>query len=368
MIRVFIVDDEDVILSGIRNAIQNLPGRKYQVCGEASDGETAWPMILESRPDVVLADVCMPFMNGLELAKIVKKTMPETKFIIISGHDEFEYAQEAVAIKVDAYVLKPINSRKLMDILETIEKPELGEQENPERLLARYSDESLITDSAKGPDDMISGHDLANFTSRLRYAKEEDLDDIYEAYYQSANDNSAESILFRYYLLMNLIMAVDELLKQLDENCDHMSAVSLLSVANSWEKTREVSKRYMHLYITQRDAGKNAGNSREIAKAKQYIEEHFDDSTISLNKVAKIAGFSPSYFSSLFTQEIGMSFVEYLTNYRMEKSKALIGDGHVRLQDLAEQVGYSDPYYFSQVFKKYFKISPKEYQNRKNDK
>ena len=236
MIRVFIVDDEEVILSGIRNAIQNLPGNKYQVCGEAPDGETAWPMILETRPDVVLADVCMPFMNGLELAKIVKKTIPETKFIIISGHDEFEYAQEAVAINVDAYVLKPVNSRKLMDILETIEKSDPVNQESQERLLARFTDESTIQGSASDPEDMISGYDLATLSARLRYAKEEDLDEIYEAYYHSANDNSAESILFRYYLLMNLIMAVDEMLKQIHDKCDHMSAVSLLSVANSWEK------------------------------------------------------------------------------------------------------------------------------------
>ena len=85
------------------------------------------------------------------------------------------------------------------------------------------------------------------------------------------------------------------------------------------------------------------GTVKRSQRQKQYIEEHFNDSDISLNKVAKLPDSSPSYFSTLFNQEIGMSFVEYLTNYRMEKARAHIKEGHVRLQDLAEQVGYADP-------------------------
>lgn len=357
MIRVFIVDDEEVILAGIRNAILHLPGNKYQICGEASDGETAWPMILECKPDVVLADVRMPFMNGLELAKIVKKTLPATKFIIISGHDEFEYAQEAVSIGVDSYVLKPINSRKIMDILESMEE---SKAQKPERLLMQFSDEQEAKSDTTG--EMVSSHDLAVLETRLRYAKEEDLEEIYQTYFHTERDDSAESVLLRYYLLMNLIMVVDTLLKHMGERGEGMSAVSLLSVAGSWDAMRELAMRYMTIYVHKRDAAEDSGNSKEITRAKQYIDAHFSESEISLNKVAQIAGFSASYFSTLFAQEVGVSFVEYLTSCRMEKAKMLIGEGDARLHNLAEQVGYSDPYYFSQVFKKHFKVSPKEFQ------
>lgn len=364
MINVFIVDDEDAILSGIRSAILNLPGNKYQICGEASDGETAWPMILESKPDVVLADVRMPFMNGLELAKIVKKTLSSVKFIIISGHDEFEYAQEAIAVGVDAYILKPVNSRKLMDVLEASEKSPQPERLTADQLLQQFPHAAEQEKKENGSENVVSGYDLTILEMKLRHAREEDLDSIYQSYFHRASDDSTESVLFRYYLLMNLIMTVDTLLQEHGEQAEQMTAVSLFTVAGSWKETKEVSTRYIKRYIQLRSKAEDTCNSREIIRAKEYIDTHFCESDLSLNQVAQIAGFSSSYFSTLFAQEAGVSFMEYLTNCRMKKARGLLREGK-SLQTVALRSGYSDPYYFSQVFKKNFGISPKEFQNQK---
>ena len=94
MMRVFIADDEEIIRDGIRNCIEKEQER-FLFAGEAPDGEMALPMLMEMKPDVLITDIRMPFMDGLELAKVVRRTMPWLRIVFLSGHDEFEYAQKA---------------------------------------------------------------------------------------------------------------------------------------------------------------------------------------------------------------------------------------------------------------------------------
>ena len=119
MMRVFIADDEEIIRDGIRNCIEKEQGR-FLFAGEAPDGEMALPMLIEMKPDVLITDIRMPFMDGLELAKVVRRTMPWLRIIFLSGHDEFEYAQKAVSLHADAYLLKPIRSAQLVETLEQV--------------------------------------------------------------------------------------------------------------------------------------------------------------------------------------------------------------------------------------------------------
>ena len=104
MMRVFIADDEEIIRDGIRNCIEKEQER-FLFAGEAPDGEMALPMLMEMKPDVLITDIRMPFMDGLELAKVVRRTMPWLRIVFLSGHDEFEYAQKAVSLHADAYLL-----------------------------------------------------------------------------------------------------------------------------------------------------------------------------------------------------------------------------------------------------------------------
>lgn len=117
MYRIFLADDEDIIRDGLRRTIDrvDLP---VSFCGEAPDGEMALPLIRELRPDILITDVRMPFMDGLALASLVRRAMPWVHIIVLSGHDEFEYAQRSVSIGVDAYLLKPIDPGNLRKALE----------------------------------------------------------------------------------------------------------------------------------------------------------------------------------------------------------------------------------------------------------
>ena len=92
MYKVFLVEDEIVAREGIRNTV-DWQAAGFEFCGEAPDGEIALPRIEESKPDVLITDIKMPFMDGLQLSRIVREHIPWVKIIILSGHDEFEYAQ-----------------------------------------------------------------------------------------------------------------------------------------------------------------------------------------------------------------------------------------------------------------------------------
>lgn len=113
MYQIFVVEDELLIRQNIRDMVERMDG-PYAFCGEASDGEMALSMMQDLMPDILLTDIKMPFLDGFELIKHAKAMMPWLKIIIISGYDEFESAQKAIALGVDLYLLKPVRQADLL--------------------------------------------------------------------------------------------------------------------------------------------------------------------------------------------------------------------------------------------------------------
>lgn len=139
MLKVFLVEDEVVMRNGIKN---NIPWEKegFEFVGEASDGELAYPLIKKEKPDILITDIKMPFMDGLELSRIVKKEMPQIKILILSGYNEFDYAKQAINIGVTQYLLKPISSAKLLEAVKEVGALIEKEREY-ERMMERYKKE-----------------------------------------------------------------------------------------------------------------------------------------------------------------------------------------------------------------------------------
>lgn len=113
MYSVFLVDDEPIVLEGIRTKV-DWESSGFAFAGEATDGEIALSMIHEIKPDILITDIKMPFMDGLQLAASIKKIQPWIKIIILSGHDEFDYAKKAISIGIDDYILKPFTSEEIV--------------------------------------------------------------------------------------------------------------------------------------------------------------------------------------------------------------------------------------------------------------
>ncbi|HHX12848.1 MAG TPA: response regulator [Clostridiales bacterium] len=128
MLKVFLVEDEIVVREGIKNNV-NWSENDFIFSGEASDGELAYPMIKEIKPDIVITDIRMPFMDGLQLSRLLKQEMPWIKIIILSGYEEFDYAKEAIEIGITRYLLKPISSTELMKCMKEVRNVIRKEQE-----------------------------------------------------------------------------------------------------------------------------------------------------------------------------------------------------------------------------------------------
>lgn len=113
MIKVFLVEDEYAIREGIKKSV-DWEKNGFELVGEAGDGEMAFPKILKTKPDILITDIRMPFMDGLELATLVKKELPDIKIVVLSGYDDFNYAKQAISIGVEEYILKPVSGENLL--------------------------------------------------------------------------------------------------------------------------------------------------------------------------------------------------------------------------------------------------------------
>lgn len=138
MLKVFLVEDEFIVRNGIKNSI-NWEKEGFSFVGEASDGELAYPLIKELHPDILITDIRMPFMDGIELSEQVHELYPEIRIIILSGYGEFTYAQKAIKIGVEEYLLKPISSAQLLESVKKVAGVIVKEREE-QQLLKQYAD------------------------------------------------------------------------------------------------------------------------------------------------------------------------------------------------------------------------------------
>ena len=136
MVKLFLAEDEIAMREGIRRHIQ-WAEEGIEFCGEAGDGELAWPMIREQKPDILITDIKMPFMDGLQLTGLVRKELPDTKIIILSGYSEFRYAQEALRLGVTEYLLKPVTPKQLREVVHRIAVSIEEEKKNREEKTRR---------------------------------------------------------------------------------------------------------------------------------------------------------------------------------------------------------------------------------------
>ena len=533
-IKVFLVEDEVIIRSGVKKSI-NWEQEGYEFVGEASDGELAYPMILKEKPDILITDIRMPFMDGLELSRLVKKELPDIKILILSGYDEFEYAKKAIKIGVTEYLLKPISAAKLTEVLnavaETIrqenEEKNLLEtyfaemRENTERDKMRLFEKLLMGDLSMGEileagerfgmnlgascykivlfkilanlenhvyaeqmvdacssveqaASMMEGvyvfqrgvegwaflltaqdeksmeesakilyqnlkQAMKNYTQleyfggigstvpRIRSLKQsfreadrafaarfveetnqiisqkefeksqmeeglkmqgvvqigksremlqkflsngtrEEVKAFSDAYISRIEEENIRSTMVRQYVVIDVCIVILSFCERISSaNRLQEEAEELQKMMQKIHSLSEIKKyvvRLLNEAIELRDAESGRRYSDLIAAAKKEIENHYMTEEISLNTVAISVGMSPSYFSSIFSKEAGKTFVEYLTEVRIEKAKEFLMCCSMKTSEIGYEVGYKDPHYFSYIFKKVQGCSPKEYRAR----
>jgi two-component system, response regulator YesN len=532
LVRVLLADDEEIIREGIHGCI-DWESIGCVVVGAAEDGEQALQMVEELKPNLIITDIRMPFINGLEFIEKIKSQSPDIFVIIVSGHDEFQYAQQAVKLGVSEYILKPIEPEYLREIILKIKKQfqermgvkdeiknlkenfqshlplvkermikdiVLGKLDSPDliesyvfglgefvnncyiTIIAQLDDyyfivkemdeagrkrlDKVFSNSIKkleklGMDLVVLENTNHEVTLCMSGSSHEDLKykveklcmevrasivqnsectvtmalgDFYDsipglAY--SCND-AGEALLYKFIMGNNqdislrLVKALGKR-ESLDFGSIDSGLVSAIKMAdkklikekldalvNNINQAGQDSYSYVKLiigstYMQALKAIKEVGGTAEevladpvkaygsiishqtvsgmlkellqflyqvidyivlkrngkfdsiIEKAKQLISQKYSDTNFSLDDVANHVNISACYFSVIFKQEVGETFIDYITRTRIERAKELLKISHYKAYEISFMVGYNNPTYFSTTFKKLTGCSPTEF-------
>jgi len=514
MMKVFLVDDEIAIRENLRNSF-HWEEKGYQLVGEAPDGEMALPMLRDLNADILLTDIRMPFMDGIKLCEEVQRTMPWVERIILSGYDDFAYAQKAISLGVKEYLLKPVTASELEAALNRVSKqieekrrdrenltalrerlssgnqflrdkllaslftdegdseddeavlhqmrelganltagcyavidiafPAEGEEriacrnalaslaemsgggihvcgapkgaralvlgDNPEdteeraysfansamhlpelarekRLLIAIGD--TVTDfhdirqsmrnarharhlqspetseerriigvnEETGPQLPLSETELSPLHERLQYATEEEVEPILTEYLRSLDPTLALG-----YLRVAGLMAARRIIQEGEG--DPKKVLKDEQVAEALRTEGEEGFRQLTGLLKEAIAFRNGNRAGFgdpiISRARTYLSQHYQDPNLMLQDVAGEVHLSQSHFSTVFAQETGLTFTQYLTALRIGKAKELLEATEMRSSQIAQEVGYNDSHYFSYLFKKTTGMTPSDY-------
>ena len=520
MYKLLIVEDEDMLREALLGSV-DWSGLGYEARG-AEDGEQALNIALEFKPDIVLTDIRMPFLDGLQLSAKLREVLPGTMVAILSGHDEFAYAQEALKLGVREYLQKPMPPAELVAAVKRLERSvdaarvrehqmnrmrrqldqamPLMRQKLLNQLVERELSQAEIEDMLRFVGLPLSGESftvcLIDFESENSAARDWALmecaaldiikteaktdaavfelnrggvaliycartvftekerafvaqlleairSELYEQLdlattaaigepvdrlcelnrsYMSARQALRSRVMLGRYNTYDAFARLEEarlypfddvnqLLQRLKQGsraeleegiqlfADKLRSAGSLSVENLRVLTIDLlngafklmtdagkadparlDEAYRqafaakslddcqaivlnHLLITHgqlEEARASCGNQL-IEGACAYIAQHYADPDMSLNAAAAHVFVSPTYLSILFKKKLGVTFIDYLINLRLEKAKALLRDTAKRTYEVAAETGYGDPQYFSVCFKKYTGLTPTEY-------
>jgi two-component system response regulator YesN len=537
MYRILIVDDEELVRKAILQKID------WQALGfgsvdEAEDGELALEFVRKNQPDVVLTDVRMPFMDGLDLARHLSEEFPDILVVMLSGHDEFEYVQEAMRSRVFEYLLKPISAAGLTEMLTRLtiqldhakKERELMLQTREQlrqslpllrerffhRLISRplsttetarvptfldlqtnetaylvcvfqidqpvnqifggsAEDQELLDLSASNiilelvgsngtvfndmdnrPVIIFYGDDTnnrrltlarsallnairSNLTQALRnswsigigrhVSRFGDIAVSYQAalevlsyrliygcdrIFDSRDFTQPKTSFFfptevihdlisrlkledpaivqlacaEFFLILrsqddlsaeNARIVLNDLINNACRTAleilsnETISPIELYSIQQQVSQTETLQE--IEPLVTQflsdicnRIRKQQASHNHSlIFKARRFIEKSYTNEDLGLNEVAEHVAVSSCYLSILFKRETDETFTEYLTRVRMEKAKELLRTTDLKAYQIAAQIGYTDPHYFSQCFKKYTGLNPTQYKTGSGD-
>ena len=201
---------------------------------------------------------------------------------------------------------------------------------------------------------------------------QEETENFVKDYFYAIGQEPMESLVFRNYVILNVRFSVISFIKGLGCDTNEMESADTEELLAESGKNMESAIAYAKKMISQaieiRD--QNSGNkNRSILKtAVDFIDSHYMEEDISLNTVANVANVSSNHFSALFSQNMGQTFIEYLTTLRMNKAKELLRCTGMRSSEIAGEIGYKDAHYFSYLFKKTQGMTPSDYRKAREDK
>lgn len=395
MRKILIADDEYLVRKGLSETV-DWASIDAQIVGEASDGAEALSLAQSLKPDLIITDVRMPLMDGINFAKNLKATGFDGKIIVLSAYRDFDYAKQSFENGVFAYVLKPIeNSDILAEAAAALANLE-AERKKAELYNGLRENMPLLSEKAIAA--IIKGEikDENDLKERLALFGLPRIDEGYlilARIDQPALNEKASLSALRKSLLAFLsdgptwLTEMDGMLAAAFGTKDSTPLKTDLEAAlRDFESQSAdvVSVAYSHfghigeIGLAYGIALKSIGNklmvglsaitdadhvplySKNVIAAMDFISRHYMDD-LTIKKAADALLVSESYLMHLFKDNLGQTFNEILTSYRMTVAKNLLAGGRYRVKEVANLVGYRDVKYFSSVFAKTVGETPSNY-------
>ncbi|MBT2695976.1 response regulator [Bacillus sp. ISL-40] len=380
--KVLIADDEPLILKNLTQII-DWHALDCLIIGTAQNGQEALEILEKERIDLLLTDISMPGISGIDLLKQIQKLPYQPITLLISGYDDFEYAREGLKNNALDYILKPIDYDELQECVERA-IGELKNQKIKEHEYEKFLIYELITMENIKPE-VINKYQP--YIAMAVKSPEQNIESIIHQIHDSCMKGNTKLFIYRISdvdvivvleFSNNLPVPIDGCVKgfaqQIVQEASQKCIVSigpsvecLLDIRKSVDHTRELIK--FDAFI--KSAIITDGLIKEEYKRKQtsadlmnnaisFIKNHFEQD-LGIEQVAEQVGLSVSYFSNLFKQRTGVTFLEYLTDVRVNYACLLLENLDLKTYEIAQKVGYTDQRYFSQVFKRKMKKTPSEY-------
>lgn len=328
MYQLLIADDEKIIRESVKDLI---PWKELdvEICACCKNGLEALDAILDTAPDIVMTDIRMPGISGLELIEKIQKFDPHIQFIILTGYPEFEYARQALRYGVKEYLLKPISEEAIINAVK----------------------------HAKDSFPLYSGSRTLRLLSSLMEARAQNdpqqvKDSLrrYFSHFQTPEDLRSVGI--------DLFVRLHTYFESFSPEALTAFSRDMLLLPELPGLQKKIRDELMKLLFADRET-KISLSDRVIA----CVNERLDDENLSLKYIAEnIVYVNVNYLSRTFARQTGEKFSTYLNRTRTDKAKELLKAPSPNVHQIAEQVGFgSNPQYFSQVFKKYTGMTPSQY-------
>ena len=364
---VVVADDEDELREAVCTMIP-WEALGFHLVGNASNGLDALELVERLEPDLLLTDIRMPFISGIELARQVREIRPAMHIAFLSGFDDFEYAKQAIQYNIISYMLKPLTmdglAAELKAIHEKIDARYAGlrraDSAHADRaaliiplVLARYENapENLETRLRQAAVDcgLLRGTDDRSTLVVMAAALDGPVD--YEAGLTQLVEQSANKYL-RHFVFYCCGRAVALLLgnpSDFDEYL-HILADEICQLAD------RALGRSASVGVSFTADARKTGSLCE--RALEIIEQHYMDEDLSLASLSAMLDVSPNHLSACIKKSEGETFINILVRRRMETAQTLLLTTDLQIQEIARRCGYTDQHYFSYCFKKYSGTSP----------
>lgn len=332
---------------------------------EAPNGRDALELLTDSHVDVLLSDIQMPFINGIELVSQVKQKNPDIEVLFFSGYDDFTYVKAALSLKAVNYVLKPVDPdefHKLMtEIVNRLDSHKIEFSKSEQYIESHFHDIiSNIPDenSDNTSIDAVTSLLLDNIGTAVKM-KQSDLltKQVHVLLNKYASIPKLSHIYIRHVCTTLLKMLISALPAQSDE--DLQNAAKEIYSFRHFSDIVKLIEHYLSLVTDKFGQEQNASNYA-VYQVEQYILLHYNED-LSLNTLADLVYLNPNYLSNMFAQVTGCTLNKYIKQIRMEKAQELLMNTNMKVTDISQAVGYPNTSYFCKNFQKIFGTTPERF-------